>query len=165
MKRLLAIAAALVTLSTLSSAALADDARPSTIYYRTGSYLKSGSTFYYQNGAYMISGSTAYFPNGAYMKSGDTFYYANGAFTAPTHGAGPYTRNADTGGAQSQYRVFGDDGVLWGSALDFGMEHGGGDEHSGERVAATTFSYRAPATRRVTGVADLGPPTRSLECE
>jgi hypothetical protein len=91
------------------------------------------------------------------------FYYANGAFTLPTHGAGPYTRNADTGGAQSQYRVFGDDGVLWGSALDYGMEHGGGDEHSGERVAATTFSYRAPPTRRVTGVADLGAPTRTLD--
>jgi len=77
------------------------------------------------------------------------FYYRAGAFTLPTHGAGPFITQPDGGGAQSQYRVFADDGVRWSSALAFGMEHGGGDERPGGTVAATTFSYRsAPALRR-----------------
>src|SRR6185503_5291948 len=74
------------------------------------------------------------------------FYYGQGAFSLPTHGAGPFVTLPSGDGAQSQYRVFGVDGVRWSSALAFGIEHGGGDEHGGERYAATTFSYRGAAT-------------------
>jgi hypothetical protein len=86
------------------------------------------------------------------------FYYRSGAFTLPTHGAGPFVTRPDGHGAQSQYRVFAGDGVLWTSALDFGMEHGGGDEFPGEIVAATTFSYRRAATARRTDSIAFGNP-------
>jgi hypothetical protein len=81
------------------------------------------------------------------------FYYNKGAFSLATHGAGPFITRPDGHGAQSQYRVFAGDGVVWDSALAFGMEHGGGDERLQETVAATTFSYRgAPALRRTDAV-------------
>lgn len=73
------------------------------------------------------------------------FYYSGGAFSLPTHGAGPNVVRPSWGAARSQYRVFGADGVLWSSGVRFGMEHGGGDERSGELVANTTFSYRRAA--------------------
>jgi Protein of unknown function (DUF2961) len=71
------------------------------------------------------------------------FYYANGAFTLPTHGAGAPGSADPARATRSQYRVFGGDAVVWSSSAHYGMEHGAGDENV-ERVASTTFSYRAP---------------------
>jgi hypothetical protein len=71
------------------------------------------------------------------------FYYIFGAFTRELGGAGPLMTRPDGAGAQSQYRVYGDDGVRWSRSLAYGEEHGGGDEQP-EFVAATTFSYRRP---------------------
>ena len=84
------------------------------------------------------------------------FYYRNGAFTLPTHGAGPLAATTNGDSAQSQYRVFGADGVRWSSGLRFGIEHGGGDERADRRYAVTTFSYRAPATLSRTDSVALG---------
>lgn len=64
----------------VSTLAVADHSCPSTIYYKNGNYLKSGSTFYFPNASYAISGSTVYYPNGNYLRSGSTYYYENGNY-------------------------------------------------------------------------------------
>lgn len=83
------------------------------------------------------------------------FYYANGAFTLPTHGAGPPGSAAPERATRSQYRVFGGDAVVWSASAHYGMEHGAGDENV-ERVASTTFSYRAPLALTPTDALAVG---------
>lgn len=71
---------ALIALSLLlSTPALAIEC-PSSIYYKSGQYLKSGSSFYYPNGNYLKSGSSVYYPDGRYLKSGTSLYYPNGNY-------------------------------------------------------------------------------------
>jgi hypothetical protein len=86
------------------------------------------------------------------------FYYQNGAFALPTHGAGPLGVTPIEHSTQSQYRVFGGDAVLWSNGIRYGSEHGAGDENV-ERVATTTFSYRAPTALVQTDEVRIGDPS------
>ena len=83
------------------------------------------------------------------------FYYIFGAFSREMGGAGALITRPDGDGAQSQYRVYADDGVRWSRGIAYGEEHGGGDEQP-ETVAATTFSYRWPGSLALTDTAHLG---------
>ena len=98
-KRISIILSGLVGLVLMTSSASAGTC-PSSISYRNGQYLKSGSTFYYDNGQYLQSGSTLYHPNGQYLKSGSTFYYANGQYfrsgSTLYHQNGQYLRSGSS---------------------------------------------------------------------
>ena len=82
------------------------------------------------------------------------YYYELGAYSGLFGGAGPLGTTGLGDGTQSQYRVFADDGMRWSNGIAYGEEHGGGDEQP-DTVELTTFSYRAPATLRETGAADV----------
>lgn len=101
------------------------------------------------------SSSPAIYGTGTEDTFNGGFYYNRGAFTLPTHGAGPALSTPNWGAAQSQYRVFGTDGVRWSSGVHFGMEHGGGDEGV-VQVANTTFSYRDTPGLARTGSVTIG---------
>ena len=74
------------------------------------------------------------------------WYFIHGPFQLPLSGAGPLERNRDGAGARSMYRIFGGDGPVWNTGIRFGIQHGGGDDRVGARIATTTFSYRRPRT-------------------
>jgi hypothetical protein len=74
------------------------------------------------------------------------WYFTTGQFSLPMSGAGPIVTNPDRHGSRSMYRVFADDGAVWGSHIRFGIQHGGGNDRIGETVAVTTLSYRWPRT-------------------
>lgn len=99
LNRISMIVSGVIALALITSAASAGTCS-STISYRNGQYLKSGSTFYFDNGQYLKSGSTLYHANGQYLKSGSTFYYANGQYfrsgSTLYHQNGQYLRSGST---------------------------------------------------------------------